>query len=268
MARLSIASLFQAILDRKPQKADARIPYGTDANQFGDLRLPPLTSKTGKGPFPVVINLHGGFWRAQYDLEHNGHLCAALTAKGYATWNLEYRRIGQDGGGWPGTVEDAYAGADHLARIAKEHRLDLARVVAIGHSAGGHLAMMLAARKKLIRGAAALGGVVDLGEAWKRRLGNGVVEQFLGGVPEQYPERLHAASPIELLPFGVPLICVHGAKDDVVPIEIAEGFVKRAQKLGDDAKLIRLAGAGHFEAIDPESKEWPAVEDAVATLFK
>src|SRR5438132_9320670 len=118
-----------------------RIAYGPDRFQFGDLRLP-----SGSGPRPVAIVIHGGFWREKYDLEYIVPVCEALTAAGVVTWNLEYRRIGNAGGGWPGTFEDVAAGADHLHSLAHEFNLDLNRVIAIGHSAGGHLAFWLASR--------------------------------------------------------------------------------------------------------------------------
>src|SRR5215831_12973469 len=127
------------ILTLPPPPADTRISYGTDPNQFADLRLP----KT-KGLFSVVMNIHGGFWRAKYDLSHAGHLCAALTSKGLATWNLEYRRVGNAGGGWPGTFEDLLLGVKFLESIAWKYRLDLKRMVVLGHSAGGQLALCLA----------------------------------------------------------------------------------------------------------------------------
>src|SRR5436190_16356627 len=143
----------RAILDRPPPLADRRIAYGAGPQQFGDLRVP-----HSQGPHPLAIVIHGGFWRAQYDLLHIGHLCAALTARGIATWSLEYRRVGQPGGGWPGTFEDIKAGAAFRSRLAE---LDARRAIAIGHSAGGHLALFLAA-ERLVHGAISLGGVADL----------------------------------------------------------------------------------------------------------
>ena len=130
----------QDILERTPPKADARIPYGTDPLQFGDLRLP-----GGKGPHPLAINIHGGYWRAAYDLEHNGHLCEALRKKGVATWSIEYRRIGNPGGAWPGTLEDVKTAASFIRGSGKKFPLDLQRVLAMGHSAGGQLALYLGA---------------------------------------------------------------------------------------------------------------------------
>jgi acetyl esterase/lipase len=252
------------ILDLTPPPADARIAYGKGPQQFGDLRVP-----KGAGPFPAAIVIHGGYWRAAYSLDHIGHLCAALTRAGVATWSLEYRRIGDAGGGWPGTGEDVASGAVYLRKLAERYPLDLSRVAAVGHSAGGQLALWLAAQHKIaLRGVVSLAGVADLRRAWELRLSDGVVADFLGGSPEQAPERYRQASPMELVPLGVPQRLVHGTKDDIVPIEISRGYQKAAAAAGDDARLIELEGAGHFELIDPRSREWPAVARAVRDLLR
>ena len=237
------------ITELTPPPSDARIPYGREDSQFGDLRVP-----KGTGPHPVVIYTHGGFWRAAYDLMHAGHICTAITAAGYATWSLEYRRIGQPGGGWPATTDDVLRGAKHLNELAASYNLDLKRVVAAGHSAGGHLALWLAAQMPL-QGVVSLAGVCDLRRAWELKLGNLVVEQFLGGSPEQVPEHYNLASPIELLPIKTPQRLVHGTEDLSVPFEISERFAQKST----NATLIKLEGAGHMELIDPRSKEFPVV---------
>src|SRR5579864_3163097 len=134
------------ILTLAPPPADARVAYGSDGNQFLDLRLP--SAKTASaGPRPLVVNIHGGFWRARYDLDHAGHLCAALTAKGLATANLEYRRVGNAGGGWPGTFEDIRSAYQFLIQNAQKHNFDPQKIVMMGHSAGGQLALCLAAHE-------------------------------------------------------------------------------------------------------------------------
>jgi len=252
------------ILDLTPPPADARIAYGTAPQQFGDLRMP-----KGAGPFPVVIVIHGGFWRSAYSLEHIGHLCAALTRAGFATWSLEYRRIGDPGGGWPGTGEDIASGAEYLRKLAEKYPLDLGRVAAVGHSAGGQLALWLAAEHRLpLRGVVSLAGVADLRRAWELRLSDGVVGDLLGGAPDAVAERYRQASPMERLPLGVAQRLVHGTRDDIVPFEISQKYQAAAAAAGDDARLIALEGAGHFELIDPRSREWPEIERTIRDLLR
>lgn len=242
----------QSILDLTPPPADVRLAYGRGVSQFGDLRMP-----RGKGPHPAVIYIHGGYWRAAYDLTHAGHICAALTKAGSATWNLEYRRLGEPGGGWPGTMDDVLQGAQYLTKLTSKYSLDLANVVVAGHSAGGQLALWLAAQKSApqLRGVTSLAGVCDLRRAWELKLSDNVVEQLMGGTPRQVPKRYDSASPIELLPMKTPQRLLHGTADTLVPLEMSERFAKASK----NAKLIRLEGAGHFELIDPRAKQWPTV---------
>ncbi|MBM7111949.1 alpha/beta hydrolase family protein [Archangium primigenium] len=263
------------MLETPAPPADTRIPYGDITHQFGDLRLP-----RGEGPHPVVVMIHGGFWRARYDLEHVGHLCADLTRRGYATWSLEYRRVGHPEGGWTGTFEDVARGTDYLRTLARHYPLDLKRVVLMGHSAGGHLALWLAGRGRLEageplhtptplvpRGVVSLAGVVDLARAHTLNLGNGIVESFLGGTPAQVPERYRLGSPAALLPLGVKQVLVHGVKDDIVPVALSEAYQARATALGDTARLVRLENAEHFAVIDPRAAEWAQVVEAVGSLL-
>jgi len=229
-----------------------------DESMFGELTTP---EGFGAGPFPVVVFIHGGFWRAAFDLTHARPLCTALAKEGFAVWSLEYRRLGQPGGGWPGTLDDVRAAALHLKELAREHPLDLDRVVAAGHSAGGQLALWLAAQNAInLRGVVSLAGVADLRRGWELGLSRGVVGEFLGGSPEEVPERYRAASPIDLLPMSVPQRVVHGTADVVVPFEIGERF---AQASGN-AELIRLEGTGHSEVIDPGAREWAEVRRSIA----
>ena len=247
------------ILDLPPVPHDLREPYGADTHQFADLRVP-----SGRGPFPVVVMIHGGFWRAAYDLEHVGHLCAALKARGLATWSLEYRRIGNRGGGWPGTFDDVSAAFDRLATL-RGFALQLEKIIVAGHSAGGHLALWLAAQKRgRVRGVVSLAGVSDLRRAWDLRLSGGVVEQLLGGRPDKVPDRFRSASPIERLPLGVPQRIVHGTRDDIVPFDLSRRYVEKA---GSEAKLVPLDGAGHFELIDPRTREWTVVQEQILQLL-
>jgi dipeptidyl aminopeptidase/acylaminoacyl peptidase len=238
-----------------------RIVYGPGDFHFGDLRLPRTS-----GPHPVAIMVHGGFWRARYGLEYFSHASAALTDAGIATWNMEYRRLGNTGGGWPGTFEDVAEGAGHVARIADEFNLDLDRIIAVGHSAGGHLALWLAGREKRFRGVISLAGVADLRRAWELRLSNTVVADLLGGSPEEVPERYQFASPIDRLPIGTTQKLFHGTADTNVPYEISERYVRTARLLGDDAQLITLENAGHFELVDPRTKQFGLVRDTALSL--
>jgi acetyl esterase/lipase len=268
-------SMGPEILDLPAPPSDARLPYGPDPSQFGDLRMP-----RGAGPHPVAIVLHGGFWRAERGLEYAGHMCAAFAHTGIASWNLEYRRIGNPGGGWPGTFLDVALGADHLRTLAKTYPLDLKRVIAVGHSSGGHLALWLAARPRIpaggplagpgpitLRGAAPIAGVVDLRRGWELRLGRGVVGELMGGPPEKLPEQYHAGSPIELVPIGVTVRLLHGTDDSIVPIEISNNYQKAAVMAGDDARLVPLPGADHFLPVDPRSIHWPLVEKTAQSLL-
>ena len=256
----------QDILSLAPPPADARITYGPDPNQFGDLRVPPVPAKGG--PYPVVVNIHGGFWRARYDLAHAGHLCAALTKEGYATWNMEYRRVGNPGGGWPGSFEDLTHGFQFLKQIAQKYYLDLDRAMVMGHSAGGQLAMVLAAHQPSLRGVVSLAGVVDLQRAHELKLSNDAVGEFLGGAPEIVPEHYREADPIRLPMPKMPQRLIHGTKDDIVPIELSRHYRDVKQKIGEPVKLIEVANAGHFELIDPRTEAWKTVETTVRELLR
>ncbi|MGH2541399.1 MAG: alpha/beta hydrolase family protein [Ardenticatenaceae bacterium] len=256
--------------------ADARLRYGSESLQFGDLRLP-----SGDGPHPVVLVIHGGFWRAKWDLSHMGHFCHALTAEGFATWSLEYRRVGNAGGGWPGTFLDVARGADFLGSLVQAYNLDLTRVAALGHSAGGHLALWLAARRRLdpnsplylsdplpLQSVIALAAVSDLRWASRHRLGDDglATHRLMGGPPTEYPARYDDGSPVELLPFGVPQHLLHGTADSAVPFELSRHYYDAARSKGDPVTLTSLPSTGHFELIDPASKEWTTVLRAVQTL--
>jgi acetyl esterase/lipase len=240
-----------------------RIPYGADPLQFGELRLP-----EGEGPHPLVIVIHGGFWRARYDLEYIAPVCEALTRAGVATWSLEYRRIGNAGGGWPGTLEDVQSGGRHVRNLAQNYNLDLRRVITLGHSAGGQLALWLGSNKNVpIAGVVSLAGVADLRRAWELKLSKNVVAEFLGGSPKKFPERYARASPIERLPLGIPQRLFHGTADDSVPHELSERYVSQASKCGDDVELIKLKKSGHFELVDPKTEEFEKVRETVITLL-
>jgi acetyl esterase/lipase len=259
-----------------------RIAYGSDQLQFGELRLP-----STKGPHPVAIVIHGGCWLAKLGtmdqravaMDNMRPLAAALTDSGIATWNIEYHRLGHDGGGWPGTFRDVATAADFLRKLARDHQLDLKRVISIGHSAGGHLAMWLAARPKVptssdlyTKDPLALVGVVNLdGPADLKATvplqqsvcGSPVVTDLIGGSPDERPEQYRAASPVELLPFAARQEFFAGRMFAAQ----AAAYEKAAQRTGDNLQTTVLADAGHFVFIDPQSNAWPQVLKSVRRLL-
>jgi acetyl esterase/lipase len=241
------------------------LAYGPDPAQCGDLHLP-----KGARP-PVVCLLHGGFWRMPYGYDQMTPLADDLARRGYAAWNLEYRRVGAAGGGWPGTFQDVSAGIDHLATLAGQGaELDLARVVAVGHSAGGHLALWAAGRERVggsfgwaeprvrLAGAVGQAPLPDLIAAYE--LG-GSVAALIGASPEDRPEIYAAASPRALLPHAIPQLIVHGDRDEAVSIDLARRYVDDARAKGDAVDFVELPGAGHFEHIDVTTAAWAAVID-------
>ena len=233
--------------------------YGSDANQFVDVRVP-----HGKGPHPVVFFIHGGYWRAKYDLSYAGHLCAALAKAGIATWNVEYRRVGNPGGAWPGTFEDIRAAYQFLR--AQPGEADLKRLCVAGHSAGGHLALCLAAFEKTVTRVFSLAGVLDLRRAWELHLSNDAVSEFLGGSPKDVPDHYREASPAERrIPQAVQKL-VHGTADDSVPYEISKRYAEAKKKSGENVELITLPNIGHFEIVDPSSVVWPKMEEIFRSL--
>jgi acetyl esterase/lipase len=276
---LAAQSRGPAELANSPVPPGARpITYGTDPMHFGELRLP-----STKGPHPVAIVVHGGCWISKlgtYDpravaFDNMRPMANALTEAGVATWNIEYRRIDQPGGGWPGTFLDVAAAADFLRTIAERERLDLNRAIAIGHSAGGHLAMWLAARAKIpatsdlysknplpLAGAVNLDGPADLGAALsveKQICGSPVITELMGGTPAARRDRYRAASPVEMLPYGGRQVFLAGAMFG----SQVEPYTAAAKKSGDSIAATHFDKAGHFLFIDPESEIWPAVVRSV-----
>ncbi len=249
-----------------------RFEYGEDQAQHGVLHLP-----DGSGPHPTVVLIHGGFWLARYDASQMTPLAEDLVSHGWAVWNVEYRRVG-NGGGWPATFEDIAAATDHLAAITETHPVDLDRVVAIGHSAGGQLAAWLAARPGLpadapgadpevaVHTVISQAGLLDLRGAAAQRLGGRSTQRFLGGAPDEVPDRYDLASPTERVPLGVPTVAVHGSADDLVPATQSRSFVDAATTAGDDATVVVVDGEGHFEHLDTGSRAWGAVHDALREL--
>lgn len=265
---------FQDVQKLKAARVGQRVAYGAGAQQFGELRLP-----AGGGPHPVAVIIHGGCWYSEYDLAHVAPFAEALNGLGFATWAIEYRRVGDAGGGFPGTFEDVSAGAEFLRQLARTHPLDLTRVVAVGHSAGGQLALWLAARGDAhaagrtpssaplrLRGVVSLAGITDM-KKFGPRCG-GAAAKFLGGSFDEVPERYKQTSPVELLPARVPVRLVHGAEDRIVPVELGREYEAAARRGGGDVELTVVAGAGHFELIAPQSSAWPAVKAALLSLTR
>ncbi|MGC1373813.1 MAG: alpha/beta hydrolase [Candidatus Sulfotelmatobacter sp.] len=248
------------ILSLPAPKADKRLTYGTDENQFLDLRLP---RAPGSHAFAMVI--HGGYWRAKYDLEYMGHLCAALTAQGIATANLEYRRVGNRGGGWPGTFADVRAAYRFLKQNARQHNLDPERVAVIGHSAGAQLALCLAARESAMRSAISLAGVVDLGQAYALHLSNDAVVEFLGGTPTEVKDHYREADPM-LQKIAARQWIMHGTIDVDVPLILSRNYVAIKMKAKEDARLVEIVDATHFDLVDPRSAAWNDVERAAIAM--
>ena len=266
-------------VDALPSRAaDHRIAYGRDSLQFGDLRLP-----NGPPPHPLVIVIHGGCWVSHFaSLQNTAALSDALRDAGVATWNVEYRRLDHPGGGWPGTMADVAAATDYVRTLAKRFPLDTTRVIGIGHSAGGHLALWLGARGRLtsgsplyvaqpfrLQGVVALGGPGDLADFTTYAAticGTPVIERLLGGTPATVPDRYTQASPRALLPLGTRQLLIVGADDGVMPERARNAYVDVARSAGDSVEAIVVPG-GHFEVIAPTSAAWPTVRDAVLKLL-
>lgn len=248
-----------------------KVAYGSHPDQFGEFTTPG-GSGAARG---IVVVIHGGYWRSEYGLDLMRPAAADLVKAGWATWNVEYRRVG-GGGGWTSTFDDVAQALDHVRTFASA-RFDASRVYAVGHSAGGHLAAWLAARPGLpagapgswadrrphvrLAGVVSQAGVLDLiGGA---RLGDGAVEDLVGGTPGSAPQRYAVASPAERVPTRVPTICVHGTGDDVVPIAQSEAYVRRAVAAGDRAQFVPVPGVDHPSVIQPGTPGWKASVEAL-----
>ncbi|HEY3865649.1 MAG TPA: alpha/beta hydrolase [Solirubrobacteraceae bacterium] len=252
--------------------------YGRHSSQRANLYVP-----AGPGPHPVIVLIHGGSWQKRYGKVFMRWIAGDLLRRGYAVWNIEYRRVGADGG-WPATFEDVATAIDHLAVLRDPH-LDLARVTFLGHSAGGHLALWAAARPNLPPGApgalarpardgsppntpppvrpcrvVSLAGVADLAEAYRRWRG-GVVRDLMGGSPAEVPERYAAGDPMRLLPLQIPVLIVHGVHDQTVSIELSRGYAAAARRAGGEVELVEIEGpaGSHRAHLDPRGAAWAAV---------
>ncbi len=239
----------------KPQPApDARVAYGADANQFLEVRLPRT-----KPPHSVLMNIHGGYWRAQYGLAHAGHLCEALRAAGLATFNIEYRRLGNIGGGWPGSFEDIRSAYRFLQQEHSRFQIDLDKLIVMGHSAGGQLALCLASHEPSIQRVISLAGVVDLKKAYSLHLSNDAVKEFLGGKPDAVPDHYREADPMELKIPHARQWLFHGTEDDIVPPEFSRDYVAQKKQAGEAVQLLEIHRASHFDLIDPAADAFKQV---------
>lgn len=249
------------LLNLAAPSADTRLAYGPQPCQFGELRV-------GKGERRdvIVMNIHGGFWRNRYDLVHAGHFCAALSNRGLTTWNVEYRRVGDDGGGWPGSIEDVRLAWGFVPELVAKYGLRTEKVIVTGHSAGGQLALCLAANEPSLRSVVSLAGVVDLRRAWELHLSDDAVAEFLGGTPQEIPQIYGSADPIQLPIEGCKQWILHGREDGDVPAEFSRRYWGRKQSLGENVHLLEIRNADHMDLIDPRSAAWPTVERTILVV--
>jgi acetyl esterase/lipase len=238
-----------------PLPATRRIAYGPDENQFIDLFEPQTTSHS-----EIVMMIHGGFWRAKYDLRHASHLCAALAREGITVANVEYRRVGDLGGGWPGSLHDVQKACEAI----QEHFAGIPLVVC-GHSAGGHLALLLGSEDRGLAGVVALAPVAVLRDACDLHLSNDAVLEFMGGTPSQRPLDYDEACPSRH-PLISPATLIHGIDDDVVPISLSRNYMRLRHD--DPVRLVELAATGHMELIDPEDATFYTVAGAINDLLR
>ncbi len=258
---------------RFPQRAgDFRYAYGAHPLQFAELSLPATAA-----PHPVVALLHGGCYQERYDLRPLSALVAELVGRGYAVWNIEYRRHGC-GGGFPHMFLDAAAALDFLRQIAAEHELDLERVISVGHSAGGHLALWLAGRKRIpadnvlfraepspIQAVLALAPLTDIASAWRRGACGEALLDVMGGSPVDAPANYRAGSPAQMLPMGARQLLLVGEHDSDILHE-AQEYTQAAAALGDQAQRQVLPEAGHFELVAVSTPAWQSVCSALQML--
>jgi acetyl esterase/lipase len=264
MAAMASARLIAEMLLRRGRT----VSYGPDPSQCADLNLP-----AAPGPHPVIVLLHGGSWQATYGKRVMRGLVGDLLARGWATWNVEYRRIG-NGGGWPETFLDVAGAIDHLATL-DDLRLDLDRVSLLGHSAGGQLALWAAGRERLppgapgrldgqprvrLRAVISQAGVCDLSSS-ARRVPDSAATALMGGGPNELPERYDAADPMRLLPPGPPVLLVHGSDDQTVSVTYSRSYEQAARASAAQVELVEIAGpeGQHRRHIDPRGEAWAAV---------
>lgn len=253
-----------------------RIEYRSEAFNFGELILPEEGGKR-----PVIMIIHGGCWRSSYDYTLMDDMAADLANRGYITWNIEYRRTEDNGGRWPATITDAAYALKALENMAETYPIDLDRIVVTGHSAGGHLALMLGAQYKMpathplkvpdlpeIKGIVSLAGITDL-VTYLAPTGCGSnVQNLVEGLPDEVPDRYRDGSPINYLPLGIPQRLVTGVDDAIVSIDHIQPYLDKAKDLGDNIALSAVPDAGHFEVIQPGSIAWDPIVTAFAELIE
>ena len=258
------------LLDRPRPKADARIPYGSDPLQFVDLWLP-----KGKTPHPVVLMVHGGCWQSDIaDASIMNYIADALRTRGIAVWNIEYRGVDRAGGGYPGTFRDVAAAADMLGKEGPRYHLATDHIVAFGHSAGGHLALWLAARGRIARSSAlydakplpiaaaiSIGGLPDL-EAAQIPPGDTCdaepVRKLIGTATLERPDLYGDTSPAAMMPFATPQILVNATRDRISPPAFAESYARKAKAQGVEVHRVTVPDEGHVELIAPDTASWAA----------
>ena len=230
----------------------AQFRYGEGRKQFGVVSRP-----AGSDPLPVVVLIHGGFWRDGFGLDLMAPLATDLVDRGFAVWNLEYRGVGGAGGGVPETLDDIAAGIEYLAELQDQYGLDLDRVAFVGHSAGGHLALWAAGEELSVEPAIAIGqaAVVDLYRGAETNLGRGAVQAFVGGEPDQVGDAYALAQPR----LDERTVLVHGDADDIVPVE-------QSTAVADEVEVVVIEGEAHFAHLEVGSASWTAVLDALAEL--
>jgi acetyl esterase/lipase len=267
------------LLERPRPAPTATVHYGTDPLQVVDVWVP-----EGAGPHPVALMVHGGCWQTEIaDRTIMNWIADDLRRRGIAVWNIEYRGVDRPGGGYPGTFHDAAAAADALRIHAAEYRLDATRVVAIGHSAGGHLALWLAGRPRLPAGSPlrtanplgiaeviSLGGLPDLEEAARSEngCGNDVVVQLTGGVRAGRIDPFTDTSVPRLSPLRVPQVLINGRQDRIIPVAYAEGYAGPMRAAGDDVRVRMLDATGHVELVAPETAAWTAAVEELQRAFR
>jgi acetyl esterase/lipase len=240
------------VLSRPAPPPDLTLPYGPHPDHVIDVRLPKAI------PGPLVVMIHGGFWRSAYDRTHTGPLTSALAEAGYVVAIPEYRRTGQEGGGWPGTFDDVAAALDAIPDLLAPYATE--PPVVLGHSAGGHLALWAATRPEArMRAVVSLAGCADLTLCSSLGLDNGATDLLLGGSPDAVPDRYAYADPARLPTPAAPVTLLHGTADDRVPIEVSRSYAART-----GAPLSELPDTDHFALIDPLSPAWSIVLRAVS----